>query len=567
MRLGLAARLALPMALIGIAAAGLTGYYGYAASRQQLTAGAEQRLLTATRVLARQLVVGLQSTAADVRLIAEHPLAPALLAHSDVELAGAAGAGTAQIFQGLLATRPAYFQVRLIDAERHGLERIRVDRTEGASQRVLGDDLQEKGHYPYVYEVLGLPRGAVHVSRASVNHEVGALAGLDKPSLQMAAPVVDAAGRTRGLVVVNVDLEGLFRQLAADLPPGLGLYLVNGEGDYLIHPDRELAFAFDRGRRAQVQQQFAEAAELLRQGPRSELVTRSGGDVAAFVRLPPTGLQLAEDFLIGLAQPLDAVLEDSRALGLMNLRLAVLVGALSVLAALLLARALIRPLQQIVESLRAFHPETPQAQVLPLARSDEIGHLARSVNVLQEQIRHQFDALAEQRRALDQLASHDSLTGLLNRRVFLDRLEHALARAQRSGERLALLFIDLDGFKAINDRHGHAAGDALLQTLAQRLREQVRAEDTVARLGGDEFVVLIDHLDDEAGLQTVLAKLRAAVAEPVPWAGGTLQGAASIGVARYPQDGGSAMALLAAADEAMYRAKAGAHRGVQPGPP
>lgn len=570
MKLGLAVRLAIPIALIGIAAAALTGYYGYTASREQLTAAAEQRLLTATRVLARQLAVGLADTAADVKLIADHPLAARLLEYSDAELAGSAGAGTAQLFEGLLATHPEYFQVRLIDAGRHGLERVRVDRSAQGAVRVATAELQEKGHYPYVFEVLALPRGAVYVSRASINHEVGAYAGLDKPSLQMAAPVIDALGRTRGVVVVNVDLERLFQQLAADLPPGLRLFLANGEGDFLIHPDREQAFAFDRGRRALVQQDFPATAALLAEAGQQELVTRSpavaasaelDAEVAAFVRLPATGLRLEEDFLIGLAQPLSAVLADSDELGRMNLRLGLLVGALAALAALLLARALSRPLQQIVESLRAFRADAPQEQSLPVQRSDEIGRLARSVGELQRQIRLQFEALAEQRRALDQLASHDSLTGLLNRRVFLDRLEHALARAQRANGRLALLFIDLDGFKAINDAYGHAAGDALLQALAQRLREQVRAEDTVARLGGDEFVILLDHLDDEAGLQTVLDKVRAALALPVEWEGGPLRAGASIGIGRYPDDGASAVALLAAADQAMYRAKAASRRG------
>jgi GGDEF domain-containing protein len=109
----------------------------------------------------------------------------------------------------------------------------------------------------------------------------------------------------------------------------------------------------------------------------------------------------------------------------------------------------------------------------------------------------------EKQRELDHLASHDSLTGLPNRRLFLDRLAQALARSRRSGEPLALLFIDLDHFKEINDRLGHGAGDIVLRAVAGRLVAEVREIDTVARLGGDEFIILLDATEDRA----VIAKI------------------------------------------------------------
>ena len=148
--------------------------------------------------------------------------------------------------------------------------------------------------------------------------------------------------------------------------------------------------------------------------------------------------------------------------------------------AIFFARALSRPLKQMVHAVE--NVGTNRVQVsLPVQRRDEIGVLARTIEAMRRQIRSQFASLEEKRIELDRLASHDSLTGLPNRRLFYDRLTQALARAKREQSSLALLYIDLDQFKPINDQQGHAAGDVLLQALGQRLKSLVRTVDTVAR--------------------------------------------------------------------------------------
>ena len=146
-------------------------------------------------------------------------------------------------------------------------------------------------------------------------------------------------------------------------------------------------------------------------------------------------------------------------------------------------------------------------------------------------------------------ALHDPLTGLANRTLLRDRLEHALARSAREGTETGVLFIDLDEFKHVNDRFGHAAGDAVLTELGQRLAHAVRPADTVARLGGDEFVIVCEAIDEEAAL-ALGRRLDAAIREPLEVAG---ELTASIGIALGRQDADS---LLAAADAAVYQAKA-----------
>lgn len=158
-------------------------------------------------------------------------------------------------------------------------------------------------------------------------------------------------------------------------------------------------------------------------------------------------------------------------------------------------------------------------------------------------------------RELEHAAFHDPLTELPNRRYLVERCESALAHAERHGESVALLLIDLDHFKPINDRFGHAAGDLMLQVIAKRLREHVRAGDAVARLGGDEFAVLICGQDAENQARDIAARLLADLSEPVHYGAERLRVTISIGVALYPLHARHFAGLYKAADQALYRAK------------
>lgn len=154
-------------------------------------------------------------------------------------------------------------------------------------------------------------------------------------------------------------------------------------------------------------------------------------------------------------------------------------------------------------------------------------------------------------------AHHDLLTGLPNRRLFLDRLEQEVKHARRSGLPLSVLFLDLDGFKEVNDAFGHETGDALLAEVAERLTDSVREEDTVARLGGDEFTVIITGTEERTDVESVARKIKGALEIPFHVAQRPVQISVSIGIAAYPEDATSPVALLEAADQSMYRAKGG----------
>jgi diguanylate cyclase (GGDEF)-like protein len=158
-------------------------------------------------------------------------------------------------------------------------------------------------------------------------------------------------------------------------------------------------------------------------------------------------------------------------------------------------------------------------------------------------------------RQLFYLATHDRLTGLANRWLLEERLAHAVARSRRGGGSGALLFIDLDDFKAINDRHGHEVGDRMLVIAADRLRRVVRASDTVARWGGDEFAVLLEGVDQRDLAHAKGRELVRQLAQPCDAVPAVAPLRASVGVALFPGDGEDAATLLAQADRRMYRAK------------
>ena len=549
MKIGIALKLSLLLALAGAMAAGLTGYYAFEASRTLLVNAAKDRLLTSTLVLARRVALAREEVERDLVLVAEHPSARALLQ----EPGTAAQQQTLQDLMVLmLRSQPSYFQVRLIAADQHGMERVRVDRgTQGP---------QEKGHFDYVSQTLQLGRDQTYMSRVAINHERGAHMGVDKPSLQLARPVLDGQGRALGVVAINIDLNGTFELLAKDMPGSIQLYFANHEGDILIHPDAAKTFGFDRGRRIFIQDEFAATGPVVR-GENNVAVfeSREGAHanqpvVAAFMSQPLKVNSPEARLTLGLTQPMQEVVAASNQLGWTVLQIVGALCGVSLLVALWMGRALTRPINAISHAARLVASGLP-AGALPVERRDEIGDLARAFRDMRLQIGEQISELRDNQDELEHLAQHDPLTGLANRRKFQERLDHALAQARRMPQTVSVLFIDLDRFKPINDVHGHEVGDVVLQTVARRLQGVLREVDTVARIGGDEFVALLGAPAAQEQLEAIARKLLALVSEPMVVNQLQLELGCSIGIASYPDHASTATDLLAAADHAMYQAK------------
>ncbi|MBC7857307.1 MAG: diguanylate cyclase, partial [Burkholderiaceae bacterium] len=482
---GIPLKLALALATFGMLASGLTGYYLFQATRATLAKNAGEDLLLSTQVLGRRFTVAVNAIATDARFMANLPGARNNLGNAEGAARSHLRSDLAEQFGAMLSVHPEYFQMRLIGARDHGRELVRVDRDGPALRRVEGVNLQEKGHFPYVFNTLQLAAGQVLYSKIFINRETGAHAGYDKPTLQVATPIVGAEGAL-GVIVINVDLNRLFELLKTDLAPAYQLFLANREGDYLIHPNPEKAFGFEQGRHFLMQDDFAPVAAIVDSGADSAMLgagpDQRGADViGSFARIPFGEVGSGRFVVLGLTVPLGAVLDGAENVAENTRRIVIALSALALLLSILVARAFVRPLDQLLAAVEHFS-RTHQLQPLPTRRNDELGLLARSVNKMQEHLLAHLNMINQRKDAMEHQATHDALTGAPNRVMFYDLLRFAIRNARRGGGELALLFIDLDHFKQVNDNCGHAAGDAVLVAVVTRMQQAMRANDVVARL-------------------------------------------------------------------------------------
>lgn len=226
------------------------------------------------------------------------------------------------------------------------------------------------------------------------------------------------------------------------------------------------------------------------------------------------------------------------------------------LLVLLVVPRLLRPLTSTAEAMRAIADGKRELLPLPVQRNDEVGDLVRGFNYLVKRLLEKEAALKDTEVRLSFLAHHDSLTGLSNRNMLEHRLQQALHHAQSAHISFALLFCDLDGFKKINDAHGHKTGDAVLMKLAERFKQGRKPTDTVTRLGGDEFVILLTQLADARQEATQAAQhYIEAIQEPCEVDGNLFTLSVSIGIVLYTSAKTSSSQLLSQADIAMYEAK------------
>ena len=235
-----------------------------------------------------------------------------------------------------------------------------------------------------------------------------------------------------------------------------------------------------------------------------------------------------------------------------------------VLAGCLAAGHVARPLTRMIGAMDRLAGGDTETPVPELGRSDEIGGMAAALEVFRETARDR----ARKEARIEHLAHHDALTGLANRALFRERLGRALAAARRRGGPVAVLCLDLDRFKPVNDTLGHPVGDALLRAVAARLLACVREGDTAARLGGDEFAVLQAGAGQPEAAGALARRLVEALSAPYEVLGHQVVVGASVGVALAPGDGGDPDELLKRADMALYRAKAdgrGTFRSFEPG--
>lgn len=364
------------------------------------------------------------------------------------------------------------------------------------------------------------------------------------PTLPMSAPLKDRAGKVRAVLlgVTAIAAPGFLDRLQQER---LGV-----AGGYLLISPRDKLFVAASDPNMTLKPTPPPGVNLLHDramnGFRGSDVTINASgieELSSMVSIPSTGW-----FVVARMPTSEAFATVGRVKSIVIRHTFTAISVFLIFAILIIAW-LLRPLHRAADQAeRMTSGETP---LMPLAvvRDDEVGHLTTAFNRL-------LAKLANSQAELERMAHHDTLTGLPNRSLLADRMQQALVRAQRNGTRIAVLFLDLDGFKPINDSLGHKAGDQVLQEVTRRLSAVLRQADTLARVGGDEFVLLATDLEpgSEDGICTLADKCISAVAQPVQLQQATYTLGVSIGIALC--DGScSADRLLLAADKAMYEAK------------
>lgn len=365
-------------------------------------------------------------------------------------------------------------------------------------------------------------------------------------ALPMAVPVRNSAGQVAAVLLGTADLtaDGLLDHLQDGRVGQSGGILVISPRDRLFVASTDVSMSLTPTPREGVNLLHDRAMA----GYRGSGTTRNAkgiDEISAIASVPTSGW-----FVVARLPVAEALAPVGRMQSFILQQRGPAVSAVLIVLGLVMAW-LLRPLFRAAdEADRMTRGELPLAP-LKVVRDDEIGHLTQAFNRL-------LAKLLDNQEALQRLAHHDTLTGLPNRKLLDDRLQQALAHAGRQGHKVAVLYLDLDGFKGLNDTFGHEAGDKALQEIARRLQALVRQTDTVARIGGDEFVLLATGLNEPAneGAQVLAQRCIDAIAEPLPLDRARTAIGVSIGIAlgdgsETPRD------LLAAADKAMYRAKQG----------
>lgn len=273
-------------------------------------------------------------------------------------------------------------------------------------------------------------------------------------------------------------------------------------------------------------------------------------ELSAIVSIPSTG------WFVVARIPTEEAFRPVDSLRGMIIRNSALTLSVVIIILLVLLPRMLGPLTLAARAIRKMADGSAPLTPLPVKRNDEVGSLVSGFNLLVARLLAKDAALRASEQRLEFLAHHDPLTGLPNRSMLEDRLDLALARAERDSTQVALLFCDLDGFKPINDLHGHQLGDEVLREVARRLGDGRRRSDTVARIGGDEFVILLSDLEDaRLAAQAVAEQSLVSVSRPYDIQGLTLNLGVSIGIAVYTGKSVTPKHLLSQADMAMYLAK------------
>lgn len=375
-----------------------------------------------------------------------------------------------------------------------------------------------------------------------------------RPGIVMAAPIKDARGQLLGVLagVTTLNAPGFLDLVQNNRVGESGGFLLISPKDRIFVMASDPAMALRPTPPPGINRLHDQAMAGYR-GSGITINAQGVEELSSIASVPST-----DWFLVARTPTREAFRPLEHLYGFL-LRNTLVIGAVVTIASLLILGWLFRPLAHAARQVRSMAEGITPLRSLPVVRNDEVGELASGFNLL-------LGKLREREATLARIAHHDPLTALPNRAAFHERLSQSIALARRQGNHLALLFLDLDDFKPVNDDHGHDIGDQVLRLVAQRLQDKVRKADMVARFGGDEFIILLTDITDITSAAGVAEKCIEVLSAPMRVGKLQLKIGASIGIALYPDHADNTDSLLAHADAAMYDAKRGGRNGYRIAP-
>ncbi len=419
-------------------------------------------------------------------------------------------------YLGFLLEKVIYDQVRFIGAD--GMEIMRCNYAGGSPLALEEHLLQQKEDRYYFRETMQMGPREVFISPLDLNMENGQIEQPYKPVIRFSTPVFDRRGGKRGIVVINYLAERILEHLESQSWLTLGNFmLLNDKGYFLssYQPEDEWGFLIgDRSDRTMAAL-HPEAWRIISSSMSGQFVTDKG--MYTFQTVYPMMESFERSRIVSANTDYYWKLVSFIPDGIIRVTIRRFITKIAAVSSILFIFGLAVSwiIAQAFTKRRLYH------------------------------------------RKLIELAHYDSLTGLENRAFFTDNLRQRLHEADRYDRKTALLYIDLDDFKTINDTFGHKAGDTVLSVVANRIQSSIRKSDIAARLGGDEFVVLLLNLQEYGDAGLLAEKIISSITEPVEFTSGTGSVGASVGIGLFPKDGYTADTLISVADKAMYEAKRG----------
>ena len=443
-----------------------------------------------------------------------------------------------------------YFQMRLIGVDGNELVKVIFD---GEAEIIPRNQLKNQADQEFFQEILSLEEGEIYISPFKLHTTDGEVNKPHQPSLLFGTPIFNSQGELSVMIVLNYSGERIFQSLQSGNPNSSSeKYLVNPQGYWLQGPDDALewGFMFEQGQNWTVSAIYPQVWEILQTNNKGQYIDSNG--LFTFKKSTPFTPMIPE-------------MNDAKA----EVNVPGIEQETSVVPSIEQEQQPPAPRNPISFKfsgndyhwyLLSFYPDFQKGLIKSLLPGYLVILLivAISLSIITWLVAYNDFMREESRIALKEMATHDSLTRLPNRLLFLDRLNHAVAIAKRNNNQLAILFIDLDDFKSINDTYGHHIGDIVLVEVARRLQDSVRESDTVGRFAGDEFICLLENITNPDSISEIAQKILDTLNQEYTIAGCcTLHFSASIGISISPQDSEAPDELVHFADVAMYAIKAG----------